>query len=147
MFPGQGSQWVGMGRSLLDSERTFREAIGEIEPVVQAISGLSLAEEIRAEAPRLDRIEVVQPLLFAMQVALARLWRERGVEPAAVLGHSMGEAAAAAVAGCLSVEDAARVIAVRSRLLARLAGCGGMAVVDLPLEEAKTAIAGRPEVL
>src|SRR6185436_5641687 len=101
--------------------------------------------ELAAEAERsqLDRIDVVQPALWAIQVALAAQWRAWGVEPAAVVGHSMGEVAAAHVAGALTLDDAARVIAVRSRLLRRIAGQGAMALVELSLPEARQALSQR----
>src|SRR5207244_9619389 len=88
-----------------------------------------------AGQPTLDQIEVVQPALFAIMVSLAALWRSFGVEPAAVVGHSQGEIAAAHIAGGLSLEDAARIVCVRSRALSRIAGAGGMLSVGLSLDE------------
>ena len=87
-----------------------------------------------AGAPSLERVEVVQPALFAVMVSLARLWGACGVRPAAVVGHSQGEIAAAYVAGGLSLRDAARVVALRGRALAGLAGQGGMVSVTAALE-------------
>jgi acyl transferase domain-containing protein len=87
------------------------------------------------EVPPLGRVDVVQPALFTMGVALAAVWRSLGLQPDAVVGTSQGEVAAAVVAGALSLEDGARVIALRSQLLAPLAGSGGMAVVELPVAE------------
>ena len=86
------------------------------------------------EVPPLDRVDVVQPALFAMNVALAAVWRSLGVEPAAVVGHSQGEIAAAVVAGVLSLEEGARIVALRSQLLRRVSGSGGMAVTELAVE-------------
>ncbi|WP_181798978.1 acyltransferase domain-containing protein, partial [Streptomyces sp. WELS2] len=97
----------------------------------------SLSAVVRGEAgaPGLERVDVVQPVLFAVMVSLAELWRSYGVEPAAVVGHSQGEIAAACVSGALSLEDAARVVALRSRALGVLAGRGGMVSVALPVAE------------
>ncbi|MFI9538205.1 SDR family NAD(P)-dependent oxidoreductase [Nocardia fusca] len=132
VFPGHGSQWVGMGAELLASGGVFAATISECEAALAPYVDWSLTEVLRGTdgAASLEREDVVQPVLFAVSVALARLWRACGVEPAAVVGHSQGEIAAAVVAGGLSVADGARVVAVRSRALAEeLAGSGGMAAV------------------
>lgn len=144
VFPGQGSQWVGMGRSLLDEEPAFREAIEACDAVIRRESGFSVLEELCADEARsrLGAIDVLQPTLFAVEVALAALWRAWGVEPNAVVGHSMGEAAAAYVAGALRLEDAAAIICRRSRLLRRMSGKGAMALVELTLQEAEQALEG-----
>ncbi|WP_170319936.1 type I polyketide synthase [Polyangium spumosum] len=144
VFPGQGSQWLGMGRQLFAREPTFREAIAACDAAIQKEAGFSVCAELDAEEPssRLAEIDVVQPVLFAIEVGLAALWRSWGVQPSAVVGHSMGEVAAAYVAGALSLEDAASVICRRSRLLRRVSGRGAMALVDLPKAEAERALAG-----
>ncbi|GHC96413.1 polyketide synthase [Streptomyces violarus] len=129
VFSGYGSQWPGMGRRLLAEEPAFAAAVEKIDPQLAPECGLSLYDHLSSGAG-LDRLEVAQPVLFGLQVALAELWRAYGVEPAAVIGHSMGEVAAAVCAGALDVADGARVIAVRARLLSGLSG-GAMAVVDL----------------
>ncbi len=144
VFPGQGSQWFGMGRQLLEQEPAFREALERCDDAVQKHVGWSLLEELAADEARsrLHEIDVIQPTLFAIEVALAALWRSWGIEPDAVVGHSMGEVAAAHVAGALSLPDAARVICLRSRLLKGVSGRGTMAVVELSLEQARAALRG-----
>jgi len=144
VFPGQGGQWLGMGRMLYQNEPAFRAAIDLCEAAFRPFVDWSLVDQLHAgEADsRLAEIDVVQPVLFAVEVALAETWRAWGVEPDAVVGHSMGEAAAAYVSGALSLEDAARVICTRSRLMKRVSGKGGMAVVELTLEQSQAALAG-----
>ncbi|MFC9680911.1 beta-ketoacyl synthase N-terminal-like domain-containing protein [Streptomyces sp. NPDC056948] len=129
VFSGYGSQWPGMGRRLLAEEPAFAAAVEKLDPHLAPECGLSLYDHLSSGAG-LDRLEIAQPVLFGLQLALAELWRAYGVEPAAVIGHSMGEVAAAVCAGALDVADGARVIAVRARLLSGLSG-GAMAVVDL----------------
>ncbi|MGW0611469.1 beta-ketoacyl synthase N-terminal-like domain-containing protein [Streptomyces sp. NPDC002788] len=129
VFSGYGSQWPGMGRRLLAEEPAFATAVEKLDPQLAPECGLSLRDHL-SSGSGLDRLEIAQPVLFGLQLALAELWRSYGVEPAAVIGHSMGEVAAAVCAGALDVADGARVIAVRARLLSGLRG-GAMAVVDL----------------
>ncbi|WP_394827281.1 SDR family NAD(P)-dependent oxidoreductase [Pendulispora albinea] len=137
VFPGQGTQWPGMARGLLGASPVFREQIEACERALAPHVGWSLRAVLEeAEgAPSLAHTHVVQPVLFAMMVALAAVWRSLGVEPDAVVGHSQGEIAAACVAGVLSLEDAARIVALRSRALAELAGRGAMMAVELPAHE------------
>ncbi|GGQ42392.1 hypothetical protein GCM10010279_60380 [Streptomyces mutabilis] len=137
VFPGQGAQWAGMGARLLDESPVFAEHINECAVALSEFTDWSLVDVLRqAEgAPSLDRVDVVQPVSFAVMVSLAALWRARGVRPDAVVGHSQGEIAAAVVAGALSLEDGARVVALRSQALARrIAGEGVMMSVPLPVE-------------
>ncbi|WP_189719335.1 type I polyketide synthase, partial [Streptomyces spectabilis] len=144
VFPGQGSQWVGMGRELLDCSEVFAERVGECAAALGRWVDWSLVDVLRGEVEPglLERVDVVQPASFAVMVGLAAVWASVGVKPDAVLGHSQGEIAAACVAGALSLEDAARVVALRSQAIAaRLAGRGGMASVALSEGEA----AGRLE--
>lgn len=148
--PGQGSQWDGMARQLIDEEPVFRAAIERCDRAMAPHVDWSLLARLTTGAAfddRADDIDVVQPTLFAVQVALAELWRSYGVVPDAVVGHSMGEVAAAHIAGALSLDDAAKVICWRSRLLRRISGRGAMAVVELDVDDARRAIAGMEDRL
>ncbi|GLY91995.1 type I polyketide synthase [Actinoallomurus iriomotensis] len=140
VFPGQGSQWTGMGRELLAESKAFASAMAECAAALAPHVDWSLLDVIRGEAP-MDTVDVVQPALFAMMVSLTRLWRHHGVEPDAVIGHSQGEIAAAHIAGALSLSDAARIVAVRSKLVAELCGHGAMASVSLPADTVHTDLA------
>ncbi|GAA3809465.1 hypothetical protein GCM10022226_32240 [Sphaerisporangium flaviroseum] len=132
VFSGYGSQWPGMGTSLAAGEPAFAAAVDRLEPLIRAEAGFSLREVLRDGA---TGVAVVQPMIFATQIALARLWAAYGVTPAAVVGHSMGEVAAAVVAGGLSLQDGVRVICRRASLLGTLQGGGAMAVLGLPASE------------
>jgi acyl transferase domain-containing protein len=144
VFSGQGPQWWGMGRQLLEREEVFRKTMEQCDALLQPLAGWSLLDELRADEAhsRLGRTEIAQPALFAVQVALATLWRSWGIKPDAVVGHSLGEVAAAHVAGVLSLEDAIRVIYHRGRLMQKAAGNGRTAAVELSRAEARRAIAG-----
>ncbi|MFH8760721.1 type I polyketide synthase, partial [Streptomyces atroolivaceus] len=136
VFPGQGSQWSGMATELLDFSPAFADRFGECAAALAPHIDWAPADVLREreDAPSLDRVDVIQPMLWAVMVSLAAVWRAHGVKPAAVVGHSQGELAAAVVAGVLSVEDGARIVALRSQLIGReLAGQGGM--VSVPLGE------------
>ncbi|MCB8908450.1 acyltransferase domain-containing protein, partial [Streptomyces sp. CB02980] len=140
VFPGQGAQWVGMGRELLDSSEVFAGRVAECERALAPFVEWSLTDVLRGEADAalLERVDVIQPASFAVMVSLAAVWRAAGVVPDAVLGHSQGEIAAACVAGALSLEDAARVVALRSQAIGRvLSGAGGMASVALAEAEVR----------
>jgi polyketide synthase 12 len=140
VFPGQGCQWLGMGVELLDSAPIFAEHINACAEAFSEFVDWSLIDVLRG-APGLDRVDVVQPALFAVMVSLAELWRSIGVRPDAVIGHSQGEIAAAYVAGALSLRDAARVVTLRSKLLRELAGRGGMVSLACDIERARELLA------
>ncbi|WIX84131.1 beta-ketoacyl synthase N-terminal-like domain-containing protein [Amycolatopsis carbonis] len=138
VFPGQGSQWLGMGRGLLETSSVFRESMLECQEALAPWVSWSLTEVLTgADGAELDRVDVVQPALWAIMISLARLWRSCGVRPDAVVGHSQGEIAAACVAGALSLSDGARVVALRARALRALAGRGGMLSVGLSRHEVR----------
>lgn len=146
---GQGSQWLGMGRQLDASDAAFHAAFDACEAAIQKFAGWSLRAEIHAaaDAGATMPVDVVQPAIFAVQVALAAALRARGIEPEAVVGHSMGEVAAACIAGALELDDAVRVICTRSRLAReRASGRGAMAVVELSVAAAEAWLVGRPEL-
>ncbi|MFI6457482.1 SDR family NAD(P)-dependent oxidoreductase [Streptosporangium amethystogenes] len=142
VFPGQGAQWRGMGSALLEQEPVFAAAIRECEVALEPYTDRSVTDVLAGRADA-DRIDVVQPALFALQIGLARLWAANGVVPAAVVGHSLGEIAAAHLAGALTLAEAARVVGVRSRLYRRLSGAGAMALVGLGWEETAALVAER----
>ena len=140
VYSGQGSQWIGMGRQLIAEEPVFAAAIAELEPEFIAHTGFSLQEALASDSG-VQGVDRIQPVLVAIQLALTQLWRSYGVEPDAVIGHSMGEVSAAVVAGALSVSDGLRVIATRSRLAAQLGGHGAMALLELDPQATEELIA------
>jgi acyl transferase domain-containing protein/acyl carrier protein len=142
VFSGQGSQWAGMGAELLATEPAFAAAVAEAEPLIARESGFSVTEAISAPET-VAGIDRIQPALFTMQVALAATMKSYGVRPGAVIGHSMGEAAAAVVAGALSLDDGVRVICRRSRLMSAIAGSGAMASVELPAPQVISELVSR----
>ncbi|WKX71572.1 type I polyketide synthase [Streptomyces sp. XD-27] len=136
VFPGQGSQWAGMGRKLYAQSEVFARGIDACARALEPWVDWSLVDVVTGaeSAPSLERgDDVVQPALFAMMVSLAEVWRSLGVVPDAVVGHSQGEIAAACVAGAIPLEDAARIVALRSQALTDLAGLGGLNAVSAPL--------------
>ncbi|WP_336319734.1 SDR family NAD(P)-dependent oxidoreductase [Streptomyces lavendofoliae] len=149
VFSGNGSQWAGMGADLLEREPVFAGAVQAVDAELRPALGWSVVEELAAGCPRLARTEVAQPLLFALQLGVVRLLAEHGVEPDAVVGHSVGEIAAAYVSGSLSLAQACQVVTVRSKAQGATAGSGRMAAVGLSREEAVKELAtyhGRLEV-
>ncbi|QKV76544.1 type I polyketide synthase [Amycolatopsis sp. Hca4] len=149
VFPGQGTQWVGMGRELLETSPVFAERIKECAAALDQWTDWALLDVLRGDGD-LDRVDVLQPACFAVMVGLAAVWESAGVRPDAVVGHSQGEIAAACVSGALTLDDAAKVVALRSQAIAaRLSGRGGMASVALSEDEANARLAlwdGRIEV-
>ncbi|HKN51720.1 MAG TPA: type I polyketide synthase, partial [Amycolatopsis sp.] len=142
VFPGQGTQWVGMGRELLDASPVFAERIKECATALEQWVDWSLIDVLRGDADLLDRVDVLQPACFAVMVGLAAVWESVGVRPDAVVGHSQGEIAAACVSGALSLDDAAKVAALRSQAIStQLSGRGGMASVALSEDEAVARLA------
>ncbi|MET0233956.1 MAG: type I polyketide synthase [Kibdelosporangium sp.] len=140
MFPGQGGQWAGMAVRLLESSPVFAGRMAECAAALAPYVDWTLTDALRDSA-LLERVDVVQPALFAVMVSLAEVWRAHGVEPGAVAGHSQGEVAAACVAGALSLADAAKIIALRSRVVLALEGSGTMASFALSADEAESTLA------
>ncbi|RPF24838.1 type I polyketide synthase [Streptomyces sp. TLI_185] len=134
VFPGQGSQWIGMGRQLYAESEVFARSIDECARALAPWVSWPLVDTVCGgpEAADLDRVEVVQPVLWAVMVSLAAVWRSLGMTPDAVIGHSQGEIAAACAAGVLTLSDGAKIVALRSRMLATVAGQGSMAGILLP---------------
>ncbi|WP_228980717.1 type I polyketide synthase [Streptomyces sp. DH12] len=142
VFSGNNSQWAGMGVSLLAEEPAFRSKVEEVDRLLGPRIGWSVLEELgRCDAQRLERTEIAQPLLFAVQVGLVEALARRGVAPVAVTGHSVGEVAAAYAAGALDLEAACHVISVRSQVQALTAGQGRMLAVGVSVERARTLMA------
>ena len=143
VFGGQGAQWHGMARELMDSSATFAESLRACEAALSPHVDWSLEDVLRgADEAALRRVDVVQPALWAVMVSVAGLWRSFGVHPAIVVGHSQGEIAAAQVAGGLSLQDAARLVARRGRALRELEGAGDMISLGVGAQEAERLIAG-----
>ncbi|HEU5074031.1 MAG TPA: type I polyketide synthase, partial [Polyangiaceae bacterium] len=134
VFSGVGSHWPRMGMRLFEDQPAYRQAFSEVDALVRARAGWSVLEYVRAsdDASLLDDPEFGEPCIFAVQVGLARLYEAFGVRPDAVVGHSLGEVAAAHVAGALSLEQAVDLVLLRSRLRAETRGALGMALVHLP---------------
>ncbi|WP_308190706.1 type I polyketide synthase [Streptomyces sp. HPF1205] len=146
VFPGQGSQWVGMAVELLDGSPVFAESIAACEAALAPYVDWSLTEVLRGDGAEFATVDVLQPVLFAMMVSLAALWRSAGVEPAAVVGHSQGEIAAAHVAGILTLQDAALVSVLRAQVMEAIAPVGGMVSMlagRARVEELLDALGGR----
>ncbi len=151
VFPGQGSQWEGMASRLLEASAQFAASIRDCEQALASLVDWKLEDVLKGRpgAPPLQRLDVMQPALFAVMLSLGRLWRAAGVEPSVVIGHSQGEIAAACVAGCLSLQDGARIAAVRGQMSMSLLGQGGMLSVAARREEVSAMLAacdGRVEL-
>ena len=148
VFSGMGPQRWDMGRELLSAGAVFAETAELVDAAFRALAGWSIIEELRRPeaGSRVTRTEVAQPATFLLQVALVRELAEFGVTPAAVVGHSVGEVAAACVSGMLSLPDAVRVAYHRARLQATTAGSGGMLAVGLTQERAGELVGDDPRV-
>ncbi|HVK23831.1 MAG TPA: type I polyketide synthase [Actinokineospora sp.] len=149
VFPGQGAQWVGMATELLAGNETFAGHLRRCADAIAVHTGWSVLDVLTEAdgAPTLEGTDVVQPVLFALNVSLALTWRSIGVDPVAVVGHSQGEIAAACVAGALSLEDAAKIVSLRSKVLSVLDGTGGVLSVALPVAEVAPRLAAWPDRL
>jgi len=136
---GMGQQWWAMGRELLTQEPVYRRAVEEVNEIFRLLAGWSLLDEIIADETnsRIHETHIAQPAIFALQIALAALWRSWAVEPAAVVGHSVGEVAASCICGALSLAEAVQVVFHRSRLQARTAGQGSMLAAEISREDAE----------
>jgi 6-methylsalicylic acid synthase len=145
VLSGHGSHWAGMGRELLSAEPVFAAMIDRLEPVFVEEIGFSPRQVLTGG--ELGSVDRIQAMIFVMQLGLAEVWRSYGVRPDAVIGHSVGEIAAAVLSGALSVEDGARLICRRSRLLVRVAGRGAMVMAALPFEEVRERLAGRTDAV
>ncbi|MEV5840773.1 acyltransferase domain-containing protein [Streptomyces sp. NPDC051985] len=131
VFPGQGSQWAGMGRDLYEDAPAFRASLDACAQGLDPLTGWSLIDTLTGtDEEWLERVDMVQPALFAVMTSLARLWIASGITPSAVIGHSQGEIAAAHIAGILTLDDAAHIVAVRSTAMRHLSGHGGMATIN-----------------
>ncbi len=136
VFPGQGSQWTGMAVDLLDSAPAFADQMRRCDAALAEFVEWSLIDVVRGGTGYpIDRVDVLQPVLFAVMVSLAAQWRAAGIQPDAVIGHSQGEIAAAYIAGALSLRDAAKVVALRSRAIIAITGAGGMVSIPLPVKQ------------
>ncbi|MBB5870042.1 6-methylsalicylic acid synthase [Allocatelliglobosispora scoriae] len=145
LFSGHGSQWTGMARELLATDPVFAGVIDDLEPIFLGELGISPRTTIGDDAPQ--PVDVIQPMIFAVQVGLAAVWRSVGLRPDAVIGHSVGEIAAAVTGGILTLEQGARLVCRRSLLLREVAGRGAMAMVSLPPAEAEQRLGDRRDVV
>ncbi|KPL91445.1 type I polyketide synthase [Herpetosiphon geysericola] len=147
VFSGQGSHWLGMGRGLLEQQPVFRQTLEACDRCFSNYADWSLLETLLDDriGEQINQTDRAQPLIFALQVSLAALWRAWGITPAAIVGHSLGEIAAAHVSGVLTLDEAVQVVYHRSRLMKQVAGKGKTAAVELTFEQARLLLAGREQ--
>jgi acyl transferase domain-containing protein/acyl carrier protein len=143
--PGQGAQWVGMAQQLYEAEPEFKKSLDECAQAYSKVVSWDLIQELKGD--RFDEIDIIQPVIVAIEIALGQLWKSKGIQPDIVVGHSMGEVAAAYLADMISIDDAALIICTRSSLMKQNSGKGAMAVTDLTLEEAHLRILGQEDFL
>lgn len=143
--PGQGAQWVGMAQQLYEAEPAFKKSLDECAQAYSKVVSWDLIQELKGS--RFDEIDIIQPVIVAIEIALGQLWKSKGIIPDIVVGHSMGEVAAAYLANMISLDDAALIICTRSSLMKQNSGKGAMAVTDLTLEEAHQKISGQESYL
>lgn len=144
VFSGHGAQWAGMGKELLLNP-VFRQAIAPLDPIVQKEVGYSAVKAL--ETGDFEDSDTIQVLTYVVQVGLSQVLKAKGVEPQAVIGHSVGEIAASVVAGCLTPEEGALVVTRRARLYAQVKGLGGMALVNLPFSTVAAELSGRRDIV
>jgi acyl transferase domain-containing protein/acyl carrier protein len=147
--PGQGAQWVGMAKGLYASEPVFQASIDASAAAFAKYASWNLIEEINrsADGSRFEEIDVIQPVLVAIEIALGELWKAKGIQPDIVIGHSMGEVAAAYLGEQITLDEAALIICTRSQLMKQTSGQGAMAVTDLTAEEAQQRLVGQEHLL
>ncbi len=142
VYAGQGPQWPGMGKQLFAQEPVYRRVVERCDEALKPLLGYSFRERMETEADALAHTEVAQPAIYALQAGLTALWRSWGLNPVAVVGHSVGEVAAAHAAGAFSLEEGAIVAACRGRAMEPARGLGAMAAVELPAAEVEPLLAG-----
>ncbi|MCO5230004.1 MAG: type I polyketide synthase [Chitinophagales bacterium] len=143
--PGQGAQWIGMAQQLYDSEPIFKSVIDDCAQAFSKYVQWNLLDELNGE--NFEALDIIQPILVAIEIALGQLWKSKGIQPDIVVGHSMGEVAAAFLADMITLDDAANIICTRSLLMKQTSGKGAMAVTDLTVEEAEARLLLRQEYL
>ncbi|MFD7901533.1 SDR family NAD(P)-dependent oxidoreductase [Kitasatospora sp. NPDC059747] len=148
VFPGQGPQWDGMARELLTTSPVFTQHLTTTANAIQTHTGWNLLDVLNGhpDAPPTDRVDVIQPALFAINTSLAKLWQHHGIHPDTVIGHSQGEIAAAYIAGALTLHDATKIVTLRAQTLRTLAGTGAMASIPLTPDQTQTHLDNHPDL-
>lgn len=147
VFPGQGAQFINMGKILMQHEPVFKQALEDCNQAFKSYVDWDIFEELnKTDNSRLEEIDIVQPILVAIEISLAKLWQSKGIQPNAVIGHSMGEVAAAYIANIISLEDAAKIICHRSNLMKQVSGKGAMLATDLSQSEAEDIVNANADI-